>query len=203
MSEISLYREAWVEFKRHFRDLLPWILGFSALLTFCEFSITRSQIQTLGDLWSSMQSGDVENIANLLNNNQGTSAAQTANMFSYVVDCGAFLCFIRLYLKWESIALSGPKEIIQAGWTIIKKHWWRLVWNYLCLGTTIALLFLAALFLTIGVLYSVLSIQTNSVVFVGCISLLIALFEATNLALTSIYICSACSVLVQEPKKPV
>ncbi len=82
----------------------------------------------------------------------------------------------------------------------MKGNMWRLIWNYLCLGGTIFVVFFAAFCVALFIFFHTTSAKADSVVFVGGISLLVALFEATNLALTCIYVCTACRILIEEKK---
>lgn len=51
MSQVSLYREAWLEFKLHFRDLLRWISGFGLLLSFFSYFALRESWHIFNLLW--------------------------------------------------------------------------------------------------------------------------------------------------------
>jgi hypothetical protein len=274
-----LWRVAWDACKRSWRELLPWVLGFSALLTICNFYIMRDEVGMMQNLLASFKTQpNLTDLPGLLTDYVEPPVVKAANICSNIITFIGFFYFTAVYLKEEPIhanalrpeisltsfggwlmqilkaalcvlalgiavagcgfalglithlvmdaatnavaafasvaailallcaglkfclvsplALSDDKAAVKNSWEMTKGQLWRLLWNYLCIGWSVVLVFLAA-FLVLTVLMFFIT-SPESVLFIGGLSALMALFTTTNLAITCVYFCVVCRVLMEE-----
>lgn len=279
----TLWREAWKACKRVGMDLLPWVLGFAALMAVCNFYIVRDEMHTAQTALASIENqAGPEDIQSLLSEYKEPPVVRAAEICGDIISFVGFYYFCVLYLrreplapgamrpdlsplgfwKWlvqivkaaacvlglalgvfliglllaalshvvlpvatqaiavvgavaamlaliytgirflfvSPLALSAVEPSVKLSWDMTKAHWWRLLWGYFCIGWSVFVVFLIAFLVLTIVMY--LLTTPDSPLFVGGLSILMALYAATNLAMSSIYVCVACRILRQEQRLP-
>jgi membrane-anchored glycerophosphoryl diester phosphodiesterase (GDPDase) len=101
------------------------------------------------------------------------------------------------FLLVSPLTLSSVEPSVKISWQMTQGHWWRILWGYFCIGWSVFVVFAVAFLVLIALMFLTGS-APDSVFFVAGLSALGAFYSVVNLAMSCIYFCVACRILMAE-----